>query len=59
MSAIASESLVLAGPQSAGAVESLLERIRTSVVGDDAVLEGPFGLRRLVYASGASAALAP
>ena len=48
-----------AGPQSAGAVESLLERIRTSVVGDDAVLEGPFGLRRLVYASGASAALAP
>ncbi len=28
----------------------LLERIRTSVIGDDAVLEGPFGPRRLVYA---------
>jgi selenocysteine lyase/cysteine desulfurase len=50
MSAIASESLALAGPQSAGAAASLLERIRTSVVGDDVVLEGPFGLRRLVYA---------
>ena len=29
---------------------SLIERIRASVVGDDAVLEGPFGPRRLVYA---------
>jgi selenocysteine lyase/cysteine desulfurase len=29
---------------------SLIERIRGSVVGDDAVLDGPFGPRRLVYA---------
>jgi selenocysteine lyase/cysteine desulfurase len=28
----------------------LLERIRTSVIGDDTVLPGPFGPRRLVYA---------
>jgi selenocysteine lyase/cysteine desulfurase len=30
--------------------ERLIERIRRSVIGDDAVLEGPFGPRRLVYA---------
>jgi selenocysteine lyase/cysteine desulfurase/CRP-like cAMP-binding protein len=30
--------------------ERLIERIRTSVIGDDAVLEGPFGGRRIVYA---------
>ncbi|HET6696807.1 MAG TPA: aminotransferase class V-fold PLP-dependent enzyme [Gaiellaceae bacterium] len=47
MTAIAIESLTVARP---GGAASLLERIRTSVVGDDAVLEGPFGLRRLVYA---------
>ena len=29
---------------------SLIERIRNSVIGDDAVLDGPFGPRRLVYA---------
>jgi selenocysteine lyase/cysteine desulfurase len=29
---------------------SLIDRIRTSVIGDDAVVEGPFGPRRLVYA---------
>jgi selenocysteine lyase/cysteine desulfurase len=29
---------------------SLVERIRTSVIGDDAVLDGPFGPRPLVYA---------
>jgi selenocysteine lyase/cysteine desulfurase len=28
---------------------SLVERIRSSVIGDDAVLDGPFGPRRLVY----------
>jgi selenocysteine lyase/cysteine desulfurase len=50
MSAIASEPFAPAGPHGAGAAASLLERIRTSVVGDDTVLEGPFGLRRLVYA---------
>ena len=50
MSATAAEPFVLAGPQSAGAAATLLERIRTSVIGDDALLEGPFGLRRLVYA---------
>ncbi|HXJ65489.1 MAG TPA: aminotransferase class V-fold PLP-dependent enzyme [Actinomycetota bacterium] len=30
--------------------ERLIERVRTSVIGDDAVVEGPFGPRRLVYA---------
>src|SRR4029453_914114 len=30
--------------------EHLVDRIRASVIGDDAVLEGPFGGRRLVYA---------
>ena len=29
---------------------SLVERIRRSVIGDDTVLDGPFGPRRLVYA---------
>ena len=29
---------------------ALIERIRSSVIGDDAVLDGPFGPRRLVYA---------
>ena len=29
---------------------SIVERIRGSVIGDDAVLDGPFGPRRLVYA---------
>ena len=29
---------------------SLIDRIRASVIGDDAVLDGPFGPRRLVYA---------
>ena len=28
----------------------LIERIRRSVIGDDAVIDGPFGPRRLVYA---------
>jgi len=30
--------------------DGLIERIRGSVIGDDAVLEGPFGPRRIVYA---------
>ena len=30
--------------------EPLIERVRRSVIGDDAVLDGPFGPRRLVYA---------
>jgi selenocysteine lyase/cysteine desulfurase len=30
--------------------EQLVERIRRSVVGDDVVVDGPFGSRRLVYA---------
>ena len=34
----------------ADASESQIERIRRSVIGDDAVLDGPFGPRRLVYA---------
>jgi selenocysteine lyase/cysteine desulfurase len=47
VTAIAAESFALAGPRGAA---SLLERIRTSMIGDDTVLEGPFGPRRLVYA---------
>jgi FMN phosphatase YigB (HAD superfamily) len=35
---------------------ALLRTIRASVIGDDAVLEGPFGPRRIVYAEGAAAA---
>ena len=31
-------------------LEHELERIRSAVIGDDTVLEGPFGARRLVYA---------
>jgi selenocysteine lyase/cysteine desulfurase len=30
--------------------EALLERIRTSVIGDDRVIDGPFGPRRITYA---------
>ena len=30
--------------------DGLIERIRTSVIGDDVVIEGPFGPRRIVYA---------
>lgn len=30
--------------------DGLIERIRSSVIGDDAVLDGPFGPRRMVYA---------
>lgn len=30
--------------------DALLDRIRRSVIGDDAVIGGPFGLRRIVYA---------
>ena len=33
-----------------GVSAALIERIRDSVIGDDAVLDGPFGPRRLVYA---------
>ena len=35
---------------SARRLEHELERIRTAVIGDDVVLDGPFGPRRLVYA---------
>jgi selenocysteine lyase/cysteine desulfurase len=47
VTAIAAKSSALAAPRGAA---SLLERIRTSMIGDDTVLEGPFGPRRLVYA---------
>ena len=30
--------------------EPLIDRIRRSVIGDDEVLDGPFGPRRIVYA---------
>src|SRR5262249_54760706 len=39
-----------AAPSHARATELLVEKIRGSVIGDDAVLRGPFGPRRLVYA---------
>src|ERR1051325_3372874 len=32
-------------------VEELVGHIRDSVIGDDAVLQGPFGPRRMVYAA--------
>jgi len=32
--------------------QQLIDRIRDSVIGDDAVLDGPFGPRRIVYADG-------
>jgi selenocysteine lyase/cysteine desulfurase len=38
-----------ARPAATGAPD-LIDRIRESVIGDDVVLEGPFGPRRLVYA---------
>jgi selenocysteine lyase/cysteine desulfurase len=37
-------------PQPTGAAQELIDRIRASVIGDDAVLQGPFGPRRMVYA---------
>ncbi|MEU7827136.1 aminotransferase class V-fold PLP-dependent enzyme [Catellatospora sp. NPDC049133] len=37
-------------PRRAGDTEALLERIRRGVIGDDLVVPGPFGPRRLVYA---------
>src|SRR3954453_21381939 len=38
------------GPRETAATEPLIERIRASVIGDDIVLDGPFGPRRMVYA---------
>ncbi|GIF95853.1 aminotransferase class V-fold PLP-dependent enzyme [Catellatospora citrea] len=38
------------GRRRAGETEALLDRIRRSVIGDDLVVDGPFGPRRLVYA---------
>src|SRR3954447_20649040 len=37
-------------PQPTGGAQALIDRIRASVIGDDAVLQGPFGPRRMVYA---------
>src|SRR5882724_9653030 len=34
----------------ASPTERLIERIRDSLIGEDAVLDGPFGPRRMVYA---------
>ena len=39
-----------ATPSATSPSDRLIERIRSSVIGDDAVLEGPFGPRRVVYA---------
>jgi len=38
------------GPRETATTEPLIERIRASVIGDDIVLDGPFGPRRIVYA---------
>jgi selenocysteine lyase/cysteine desulfurase len=40
----------LCRPPAPSAAERLIDRIRRSAIGDDAVLEGPFGPRRMVYA---------
>lgn len=40
----------LCRPRPARPADGLIESIRGSVIGDDAVLEGPFGPRRMVYA---------
>ena len=32
------------------AVPALFDRIRSGLIGDDVVLDGPFGPRRVVYA---------
>jgi selenocysteine lyase/cysteine desulfurase len=37
-------------PQPTGGAQELIDRIRASVIGDEAVLQGPFGPRRMVYA---------
>src|SRR4051794_33070588 len=37
-------------PQPTTGAQELIDRIRASVIGDDAVLQGPFGPRRMVYA---------
>jgi selenocysteine lyase/cysteine desulfurase len=37
-------------PGERGDTAQLIERVRRAVIGDDAVLDGPFGPRRLVYA---------
>src|SRR3954470_23463032 len=38
------------GPRETATTEPLIERIRASVIGDDIVLDGPFGPRSIVYA---------
>src|SRR4249919_1522633 len=40
----------MTGSPETSATEDLIERTRNSVIGDDAVIEGSFGPRRLVYA---------
>src|SRR3954454_3426696 len=37
-------------PQPTGGAQALIDRIRAAAIGDDAVLDGPFGPRRMVYA---------
>src|SRR3954454_15103379 len=41
-------------PPPIGSAQELIDRIRTSVIGDDAVIQGPFGPRRMVYADAAA-----
>jgi selenocysteine lyase/cysteine desulfurase len=40
----------MAAPLWSSTTEQLIDRVRRSVIGDDTVLDGPFGPRRLVYA---------
>ncbi len=42
--------VVIRRPRSEDRVEALIEKIRTSIIGDDVVIDGPFGKRRIVYA---------
>lgn len=46
----AGAAAIMGGPARSRATDALVETIRRSVIGDDTLLDGPFGLRRVVYA---------
>ena len=47
---VQTRSSVTPGDENGPASSSLLERIRASVIGDDEVMDGPYGPRRITYA---------